>query len=121
MEKQPVSPGTMLKTMLEKHRLNGRKLAVAINSNPTTIYLILNDKCKITVQIAFKLGKFFGIKPENFLLLQLQYDAAKAKTNKRLMKAVAAITEIQKLSVPEKKAAKSAKGKAAPKRGRKAR
>jgi plasmid maintenance system antidote protein VapI len=54
------------------------------------------DKSRITTSIAKRLAKYFGTKPEFWLLAQMEYDLEKAATNKVLNKALSAISTVRK-------------------------
>ena len=94
MKKNCESPGTVLKAMLEKYKLNCNRLAKAINMSNAMMRLLILDKSPISVAAAFRLAKFFKNKPEYWLTLQMDFDLSKAEQDKVLKKEVDAITDV---------------------------
>ena len=92
MNKQ--TPGTALKILLGKHGLNCNRLAKAINMSNAMVRLLVLDKSPVSIAAAYRLAKFFKTKPEYWLMLQMQYDLAKAAKDKKLAKELSEITNV---------------------------
>lgn len=103
MPKTKQTPGSMLLDLLEKHELNCNRLAKEINCSQTALRLISLDKSRVTTSIAVRLAKYFGTKPEFWLLMQMEYDLAKAANNKTLAKQLKGISKAGKPASKRKK------------------
>jgi addiction module HigA family antidote len=86
------TPGTLLLDFIGKSGLNCNRVAKEIKCSQTALRLISMDKSRITTSIAVRLAKFFKTKPEFWLLTQMQYDLAKAASNKILNKQLKGIS-----------------------------
>jgi len=93
MAKTNQSPGTLLLEYIEKYNLNCNRVSKEIKCSQTALRLISLDKSRITTSIAFRLAKYFGTKPEFWLLAQMDYDLKKAVNNKTLNKALKGISK----------------------------
>jgi len=72
---KPIHPGDILKTeFLEPLKLKGEELAQNIQVEEQTILDLLEEKTKITAEIAYRLSCYFQVNPELFLNLQQRYD-----------------------------------------------
>jgi addiction module HigA family antidote len=91
MPKTTITPGSMLKTLLAKNALSVGALAKEIHTSDALLYLITQDKSRISVPVAFRLAKFFNTVPEYWLSAQLKFDVAKAANDKALQKALKSI------------------------------
>ena len=96
MAKTKQTPGSLLLNLLDKYGLNCNRLAKEIKCSQTALRLISLDKSRITTSIAVRLAKFFGTKPEFWLLTQMQYDLAKAANNKTLARMLKGISKAGK-------------------------
>ncbi|MDR3019770.1 MAG: HigA family addiction module antidote protein [Treponema sp.] len=96
MAKATKSPGSILLDLLKKYDLNCNYLSKEIKCSQTALRLISLDKSRITTSIAVRLAKYFGTKPEFWLLAQMEYDLAKAEANKTLAKQLNAISKVGK-------------------------
>jgi addiction module HigA family antidote len=94
MKKNFQTPGTVLKTLLEKHGLNCNRLAKAINMSNAMVRLLILDKSPVSVPAALRLAKFFKNKPEFWLDLQMDFDLSKALSDKVLAKELNGITDV---------------------------
>jgi addiction module HigA family antidote len=90
------TPGTLLLDLIEKYDLNCNRLAKEIKCSQTALRLISLDKSRITTSIAVRLAKYFGTKPEYWLLAQMEYDLAKAAGNKTLARMLKGIPKAGK-------------------------
>jgi len=84
MPKTKKSPGSLLLELLDKYDLNCNRLSKEIKCSQTALRLISLDRSRITTSIAVRLAKYFGTKPEFWLLAQMKYDLDKAANNKTL-------------------------------------
>jgi addiction module HigA family antidote len=96
MAKTKQTPGSILLGFLAKHNLNCNRLSKEIKCSQTALRLVSLDKSRITTSIAKRLAKYFGTKPEFWLLAQMKFDLEKAATNKTLNKALSGISTIKK-------------------------
>jgi len=72
---KPIHPGDILKTeFLEPLKLKGEELAQNIQVEEQTILDLLEEKTKITAEIAYRLSCYFQVSAELFLNLQQRYD-----------------------------------------------
>jgi addiction module HigA family antidote len=122
MAKITRTPGTALSALLKKYNLNYNRLAKAIGLSSAMIRLIARDENPVSAPVAFRLAKFFKIKPEFWLELQMEYEKAVTEKDKKLAKELKGIPTVDKVTFERKpravKAGKSVKkGKTA--RGRK--
>src|SRR6195256_6081909 len=80
----PVTPGEMLKEeFLAEFGLSQNQLAKAIGISPNRIAEIVNNRRRITADMAVRLGLYFGNSPEFWLNLQTHYDLKMARKNLR--------------------------------------
>jgi addiction module HigA family antidote len=93
MPKTKQSPGVLLLDYLDKYDQNCNRLAKEIKCSQTALRLISLDKSRITTSIAVRLAKYFGTKPEFWLLAQMEYDLTKAANNKSLAKMLKGISK----------------------------
>jgi len=100
--KSKQTPGGVLKALLEKNSLNCNRLAKAIDMSNAMVRLLILDKSPISLTAALRLGKFFKIKPEYWLNLQMKYDLEKAAKSKTVAKELAAITTVNNYSFVRK-------------------
>jgi len=106
------TPGTALNALLKKHGLNYNRLAKAIGLSSAMVRLIARDENPVSASVAYRLAKFFKTKPEYWLALQMEFDNAKAAKDKKLAKALAGISTVDKVTFerkPRTTKAKSAK------------
>jgi len=96
MPRTKKSPGELLLELVNKYDLNCNKLSKEIKCSQTALRLISLDKSRITTSIAVRLAKYFGTKPEFWLLAQMEYDLAKATNNKTLAKTLKNISKAGK-------------------------
>ena len=96
MTKIKKSPGSLLLEFLDKYELNCNRLSKEIKCSQTALRLISLDKSRITTAIAVRLAKYFGTKPEFWLLAQMDHDLEKAANNKTLAKALKEIVTVGK-------------------------
>jgi addiction module HigA family antidote len=71
----PVHPGEILqKEFLGPMGISQNRVAIAIGVPPRRINEIVHGKRRITADTALRLGHFFGMSPQFWLGLQLDYD-----------------------------------------------
>ena len=72
---QPIHPGNiLLEEFIKPLNMNMRQLAVAIHVPSGRISQIIAGKRDISVNTAYRLGKYFKTGPEFWLNLQQKYD-----------------------------------------------
>lgn len=112
------SPGTFLTQLLEKNKLNPFRLSKDIHLSQSAVRLIALGKTRISVPVAMRLAKYFGTSPEDWLLMQMQWDIAEASKDKGLTDIVRNISRFKSSPASGKKAPASKK-QASPKTGAK--
>ena len=76
----PVHPGVVLaEDFLKEMEISQYRLAKGIAVPPRRINEIVQGKRSITADTALRLGKYFGVSPELWLNLQVDYDLRIAK------------------------------------------
>ena len=98
------TPGTVLKALIKKHGLNYSSLAKAVGLSGAMVRLIALDENPVSAAVAFRLAAFFKMRPEFWLDLQAAFDIARTAKDKKLAKALKAITTVDKIET--RKAAK---------------
>jgi len=72
---KPVHPGeVLLEEFLTPMNLSQNRLALAIGVPPRRINEIVLGKRSITADTALRLGRYFGMSPQFWLGLQMDYD-----------------------------------------------
>jgi addiction module HigA family antidote len=110
-----LSPGTVLKGLLDSYRIPVTKISEDIGLSPSTIRQLVSNNLRITTIIAFKLAKYFDKKPEYWINLQTNYDVSQFQKDAKVTAALKSVPKAQKLPAPKpaKAAAKPAAGKGA--------
>ena len=72
----PVHPGRLLRRELKARELSANRLALDLGVPSGHVTDILNERRSITADTAFRLGRYFGSRPQFWLDLQSQYDLA---------------------------------------------
>lgn len=76
----PIPPGEVLKEeFMEPHGLSASRLARDLDVPPNRISEIIAGRRAITADTALRLGLYFGIEPEFWMNLQVQYDLRAAR------------------------------------------
>ena len=76
----PIPPGEILnEEFMKPLALSANQLARDIDVPPGRISEIINGKRSITADTALRLGKYFGVSPEIWLNLQVDYDMRVAR------------------------------------------
>lgn len=72
---EPIPPGEILyEEFMQPLEISINALARDIGVPPNRISAIINGKRSITADTALRLGKYFGVSPELWLGLQVDYD-----------------------------------------------
>jgi addiction module HigA family antidote len=80
----PIHPGEiLLEEFLKPMGLSQNRLALDIRVPARRINEIVHGKRRITADTALRLGKFFGMSPQFWLGLQMDYDLDVAEDNLR--------------------------------------
>jgi addiction module HigA family antidote len=110
MPKSTQTPGTALGALLKKYKLNYNRLAKAIGLSSAMVRLIARDENPVSASVAFRLAKFFKMKPEYWLSLQTDYDLSRTASDKKLAKELKDIPTVDKATFERKpRTVKSAK------------
>jgi addiction module HigA family antidote len=108
------TPGGELKKLVEQYKLSVRATAIELGENPIGLKSVIDDKKKISVELALKLEKVFG-KPAKFWTdLQTSYDLSAAKGKASLQKKIAAMKKADQIESGRGKAAGKTAAKKAP-------
>ncbi len=77
--KQPIHPGVIVKhDCIDELGLSITDAASALGVARPTLSRVLNGKAAVSPEMAIRLSKAFGSRPEVWLKLQLAYDLAQA-------------------------------------------
>jgi len=80
----PIHPGEiLLEEFLKPMGLSQNRLALDIRVPARRINEIVHGKRRVTADTALRLGKFFGMSPQFWLGLQMDYDLDVAEDNLR--------------------------------------
>jgi addiction module HigA family antidote len=78
--KRPLHPGSIVKhECLMALRLSVTKAATALGVSRPTLSKVINGHAAVSPEMAIRLSKAFGSRPEIWLKMQLAYDLAKAQ------------------------------------------
>jgi addiction module HigA family antidote len=77
--KNPVHPGSIVKTCIEDLELTVTEAAKVLGVTRPTISKLVNEHAAISPEMAIRLSQAFGSSPEFWLQLQLNYDLAQAR------------------------------------------
>ncbi len=69
-----IHPGAILKRELKKRKIRSIDLANEIDEHPQTINAITKERRGINAKLSFKLGDYFSISNEYFMILQATYE-----------------------------------------------
>jgi addiction module HigA family antidote len=75
----PVHPGGTLRDEAEARGLSIRALADSIGVPTSRVADVMNERRSISADTALRLGRFFGNGAEFWIVLQAQYDVARAR------------------------------------------
>jgi addiction module HigA family antidote len=80
MMKHPVHPGTIVKhDCIEALGLSVTGAASALGVARPTLSKVLNGRAAVSPEMAIRLSKAFGSRPETWLRMQMAYDLAQAQ------------------------------------------
>jgi len=83
-----IHPGAILKREIKKRNLKAIELARSIDEYPQTINAITKEKRGMNPRLSIKLGSYFNIEKEYFMLLQASFEVQtnnKESTENRLI------------------------------------
>jgi len=69
-----IHPGAVLKRELKKRKIKSISLANDINEHPQTINAITKERRGINAKLSFKLGDYFNISNEYFMMIQAAHE-----------------------------------------------
>ncbi len=71
----PITPGEILRDeFMAEYGLSQNKLALDLNTPASIVNRIVNNKLRITADMALRLGKYFGTTAQFWMNLQTSYD-----------------------------------------------
>ncbi len=72
---KPITPGEILRDeFMAEYGLSQNKLALDLNTPASIVNRIVNNKLRITADMALRLGKYFGTTAQFWMNLQTSYD-----------------------------------------------
>lgn len=74
-----IHPGAILKRELKKRNIKAITLANAINEHAQTINAITKERRKINPKLSYKLGNYFNINHDYFMLIQASFEVSSFK------------------------------------------
>lgn len=77
----PVPPGAHLQDILDELQMTPYRLSRLLHVPQTAVGEILKGKRRITLEMAFRLGRLFGQSPQFWLNAQTDYDAEMAEAS----------------------------------------
>ncbi|MDR3333788.1 MAG: HigA family addiction module antidote protein [Treponema sp.] len=106
MKKQkPPLPGNVLKeTYLDAYQIGITQFSEDVGLSASAVRQIINNKTKITLNVAARLAKYFNTPREYWINLQNDYDLAELQKDEELMAIIKQIPKAKKPS-PSKKGA----------------
>lgn len=69
-----IHPGAVLKRELKNRGIKSIDLANVINEHPQTLNAITQERRGITAKLSFKLGEYFNISNDYFMILQATFE-----------------------------------------------
>lgn len=69
-----VHPGLVLKRELKRNHIKSSALAMAIGEHKQTLSAIINQRRGINPELSVKLGSYFDIEEDYFMMLQAAYE-----------------------------------------------
>ncbi len=92
--KNPPHPGRIIRQeCIEPLGLTVTEAATRLGVKRQTLNNIVNEKAGVSAEMAIRLAKAFGSRPDVWLGLQMQYDLAKAEKTARTIK-------VQRITAP---------------------
>ena len=72
---KPITPGEILRDeFMAEYGLSQNKLALDLNTAVSIVNRVVNNKLRITADMALRLGKYFGTTAQFWMNLQTSYD-----------------------------------------------
>ena len=98
--RKPTHPGEMLREeFLVPMNITQRELADAVHVPYQRINELVNQKRGVTPSTALRLGKFFGVSPDFWLILQMRWELYKAQnTEKNEIESIQDFKHVQKMA-----------------------
>ncbi len=76
----PVTPGEILRDeFMAEYGLSQNKLALGLQVPVSVINRIINNKQRISAEMALRLARYFGTDPQSWMNLQTNYDLRMAE------------------------------------------
>lgn len=80
MNPTPPHPGQILRDrFLEPARITPTALALELRVNPNRMTEMVNGRRNVTVETALRLARYFGNRPEEWMIWQMEWDFAQAR------------------------------------------
>jgi addiction module HigA family antidote len=92
---KPVHPGDVLREdFMKPMKLSSYAVAKAIGTTPIAISQIIRNKRSVSAEMALKIGRLFGVSPELWLGIQVDYDLelARRRKEKQIFRSIQPLT-----------------------------
>jgi addiction module HigA family antidote len=100
MPKSSITPGSVLKNLMDEYQLSPAKLAKEVSMSQSAIRQIVIGQTRITIPVALRFAKYFNTAPAYWIDLQTNAGLVEAAKDAKLS---AIIKAIQKGKKPLKK------------------
>jgi addiction module HigA family antidote len=103
-KKQSVpAPGTILKEKyMDEYQISVAQLAKDIGLSASAVRQLINNKLRVSIVIALRLAKYFGVPVQEWIDLQTQYELSELDKDKALTDSIKAIPKAKKAPAPAK-------------------
>jgi len=82
---KPQTPGEVLQKFIDDYQTNPFALSKSLNVTYQTVTHIIKGKSRITVQMALRLGQYFGNSPKYWLDMQASSEIDELSVNKKFI------------------------------------
>jgi len=104
MPKTKKTPGEVLQSYIEEYQINAFLLSKSLKVAYQSVTNIIKGKARISVQMALRLGQFFGNSAKFWLDIQISSEIDELSSNKKFINEVKSIPKADKTAGKAKKA-----------------
>ena len=97
------NPGEVLQSFIDDYQINAFSLSKSLNVAYQSVTNIINGKARISVQMALRLGQYFGNSPKYWLDIQTSSEINELSADKAFLKSINGIPKAKKPSGKETK------------------
>ena len=94
MQRRPTHPGYVVRLELEELGMSVTEAAERLNVARPTLSQLVNERKRISAEMALKLGRFFGNGTELWLNMQTRYDRWEVEHDRRALRAAERIEPV---------------------------